>query len=45
MKLLQHTVQDADTKTSIFKRDFFVFIPENWLVIYYGHRAVTDSRC
>jgi len=33
VKLLQHTLQDADTKTGTSKRDFFVFVPENWLVI------------
>jgi len=43
IKLLQHTLQDADTKTSTFKQVFFVFVPENWLVIYYEH-IVTNSQ-
>jgi len=34
IKLLQLTLQDANTKTSTFKRDIFVFVPENWLLIY-----------
>jgi len=30
-------------KLALFNQDFFVFVPENWLVIYY-ERSVTDSR-
>jgi len=48
IKLLQHTLPDADTNTSAYRmpiqklallnRDSFVFVPESWLVIYYEHR-------
>jgi len=31
-------------KVALFNQDFFVFVPENWLVIYYEH-TVTDSQC
>ena len=35
-------MQDANTKPRTLN-GFFVFVPENWLVIYYEH-IVTDSR-
>jgi len=31
-------------KLALFNRDFFVFVPENWIVLHYEH-VFTDSRC
>jgi len=30
-------------KLALFNRDFFVFVPENWLVIYYNHIVIDKS--